>query len=263
MKGQVLGFDGQAGAISGEDGQRYRFTLADWKGERPPQGRDAVDFLPAGTDATEVYCVQSSLGAALGGIGASARSRLGDSASSPDTVKARAFVAERPQVIVAGVALLASLFLGFATGTSSVTAVGFPGMLSTAASQLSQVSGLMGGLLGRAGERAAPSTGGLQLASLIAYLLYLIPVLAAFAIYRDAVGKRMAVLEIALGVLCIGSIAIYTIGKSSLVGLFANMPFGGAAAGSIGFGFGGYVLVLCGILLLLTATGRVRRTPGL
>ena len=45
MKGQVLGFDGSKGAITGEDGNRYSFERADWNGDKLPQARDVVDFV--------------------------------------------------------------------------------------------------------------------------------------------------------------------------------------------------------------------------
>ena len=46
MKGNVIGFDatGNAGAISGYDGQRYDFTTFDWHGqERPDFAQTASD----------------------------------------------------------------------------------------------------------------------------------------------------------------------------------------------------------------------------
>lgn len=57
MKGRVLGFDFQAneGQISGEDGQRYRFTPADWKATGRPNPGQVVDFEPQGSRAVGVY----------------------------------------------------------------------------------------------------------------------------------------------------------------------------------------------------------------
>jgi uncharacterized membrane protein YhaH (DUF805 family) len=57
MKGNVIGFDatGNAGAISGYDGQRYDFTTFDWHGQERPRHGDLVDFVPQGERATNVY----------------------------------------------------------------------------------------------------------------------------------------------------------------------------------------------------------------
>jgi len=57
MKGNVIGFDaaGNAGAISGYDGNRYDFTTLDWHGQERPRHGDIVDFVPQGERATQVY----------------------------------------------------------------------------------------------------------------------------------------------------------------------------------------------------------------
>lgn len=60
MHGQVLGIDPTTneGQISGEDGQRYPFTTADWKLPTPPHAGANVDFQPAGGKATAIYAAQ-------------------------------------------------------------------------------------------------------------------------------------------------------------------------------------------------------------
>lgn len=57
MKGQIIDFSVQenSGVISGEDGARYRFTGAEWKGDRPPSRGTAVDFEAEGDSAKGVY----------------------------------------------------------------------------------------------------------------------------------------------------------------------------------------------------------------
>ncbi|ASK34521.1 hypothetical protein CEK62_09055 [Alcanivorax sp. N3-2A] len=59
MRGQILEFSVQSGAgiISGEDGYRYTFVGAQWKGEAAPVPGMAVDFQLEGTEATAVYRV--------------------------------------------------------------------------------------------------------------------------------------------------------------------------------------------------------------
>ena len=57
MRGQILDYSIQAnsGAISGEDGQRYSFSGAEWEGSGSPVAGMAVDFVPIGVTATQIY----------------------------------------------------------------------------------------------------------------------------------------------------------------------------------------------------------------
>lgn len=59
MKGDVLGFDpdGNTGAISGHDGQRYGFVTLDWHGPGRPRRGESVDFVIDGERATQIYPV--------------------------------------------------------------------------------------------------------------------------------------------------------------------------------------------------------------
>src|SRR5207248_3369097 len=60
MKGNVVGFDPDTntGAISGHDGRRYDFVMADWHDRRHPTHGDVVDFVPAGQQASQVYLIE-------------------------------------------------------------------------------------------------------------------------------------------------------------------------------------------------------------
>ena len=63
MKGTILNIDApylQTGIIVGEDGQRYKFTMQDWKGNFPPAQGMNVDFMPNGEFATEIFSISSS-----------------------------------------------------------------------------------------------------------------------------------------------------------------------------------------------------------
>ncbi len=57
MKGKILDFSVQtnSGAISGDDGERYNFSGADWKSERPPTRGMFVDFATEDYQAKEIY----------------------------------------------------------------------------------------------------------------------------------------------------------------------------------------------------------------
>ena len=57
MKGKILDFSVQSnsGAISGENGERYNFSGADWKDNRPPSRGMSVDFSTENQQAKEIY----------------------------------------------------------------------------------------------------------------------------------------------------------------------------------------------------------------
>ena len=58
MKGSILDFSIQTntGVISGDDGQRYNFAAAEWRGQRSPNRGDRVDFdLDAEGQAVQIY----------------------------------------------------------------------------------------------------------------------------------------------------------------------------------------------------------------
>lgn len=57
MKGKVLDFNeaSRSGVISGDDGNRYNFTVADWKGAALPLAGNTVDFSINGAIAEAIY----------------------------------------------------------------------------------------------------------------------------------------------------------------------------------------------------------------
>jgi len=59
MKGQILDYSIQtnSGIISGDDQNRYNFTGAEWRGQRPPTRGDRVDFDIDSTtgNATQIF----------------------------------------------------------------------------------------------------------------------------------------------------------------------------------------------------------------
>ncbi|MFW5813782.1 MAG: TM2 domain-containing protein [Fibrobacterota bacterium] len=63
MKGQILDFSIQSssGMISGEDGSRYSFTGADWKGTRPPQTKMTVEFTAEAQQARDITPVAAAV----------------------------------------------------------------------------------------------------------------------------------------------------------------------------------------------------------
>ena len=69
MFGNVLSYSIQTGegAISGDDGHRYRFTSHDWNGTEVPRRDTRVEFAPTNGNATSIYPVASATGQPNGG----------------------------------------------------------------------------------------------------------------------------------------------------------------------------------------------------
>jgi len=64
MQGTILevSFQSNSGVISGEDGGRYNFSANQWRANGNPYKGQCVDFLPADSEATEIYPMQSASG---------------------------------------------------------------------------------------------------------------------------------------------------------------------------------------------------------
>lgn len=62
MQGNILALDaaGASGILSGADGNRYRFSLSEWKSASRPRIGEPVDFLVQEGSAVEVYSLKSS-----------------------------------------------------------------------------------------------------------------------------------------------------------------------------------------------------------
>jgi len=61
MTGKILGFDAgsDTGTISGDNGERYKFTIGEWKSENAPKANQKVDFDFSEKNAIEIYLVGS------------------------------------------------------------------------------------------------------------------------------------------------------------------------------------------------------------
>jgi len=68
MQGSILtvSFESNQGIISGDDGIRYNFDATQWRTGNPPAVGQRVDFVSAGTTATEVYPIQGAVPAISG-----------------------------------------------------------------------------------------------------------------------------------------------------------------------------------------------------
>ena len=162
MKGRVLGFsdaDG-TGAISADDGTRFRFVRDDWRGDRPPAAGMAVDFEAADGAAKDIYPVRGSAAASLPNVD------LGALATSPGASRVGALFTESLATPLAVVVLLACFMAALTTplisfslfGLGSLPGVNGPGMAAEArASGFTTVQTLL--VLRYAAPVAALSTG--------------------------------------------------------------------------------------------------------
>lgn len=243
MKGQILGFDGTTGAITGEDGERYAFDLAEWKGDKAPQPRDTVDFVARDGMATEIYKVGSAVAApSLDSIGASL-SGFG-SKIEVDSGKLE-YLRTRPKLIFIGLAIFSFFFLNMVVlGREGYSALSLPSNLEDAGA----IVGLFSG------------NDAFDVASTFAYVMWLVPLLGGFAIFREVTGKRSRKAELGTAIVCLCSVLVYAlvIGAFEATGNSYSRGFDEILA----FGFGGWLFVLCGIGLLLTTFGIVKTVPG-
>jgi len=100
MKGKVLGFDAAAGtgAITGDDGKRYKFVAADNKSPVALKAGDAVDFQAEGDAAKDIYAVPGGASVDLSAMTAN---------------PAVANILAKPTVIWAALVILGALIAGY------------------------------------------------------------------------------------------------------------------------------------------------------
>lgn len=133
MKGRILGTAtiDAAGAITGEDGQRYRYGLADWRGERAATPGVSVDFEIEAGEAKEVYPAVGAgvLGGALGGAPMPSVEQL---SSSPVMAKVKSLFTNTLAFPLAVVVLIAFFLPAMSSPVKSVSQWGLGGVLGEA-----------------------------------------------------------------------------------------------------------------------------------
>ena len=232
MKGKVLGFDPASGtgAISGDDGKRYKFTTADNKSPAPLKANDTVDFEALDDAAKEIYAVKSGFSIPSGGApGAEANIDLAALAANPTVASLLA----RPYVLWAAVIILGSLIAGYLGALDA----------------LSHMSGIMG----------------LGISAVFIALLFAIPVVAGVLIFFEFTGHRMtarfrlitAAVAIA-GPILLPLIAGMALGASGDI-MGSRMP---GVLGLVGFhiDLGVLITIAGGVLIILTNMGIVKLT---
>lgn len=293
MKGKILGATAQGGAISGEDGKRYQFESAQWKGERAPVQGDDVDFEPDGAGkAKDIYALRSAAALDLGAVGSHAKALLGDSANSPLGARLMTLLTGNTVFQISLVVLIASCFLTFvklSPGVSPVAAEALPdrgvykivntgdlidylksslGAAAASMDQLTQTADTIapynGGAtpspFGNTREAAANLRGASGLSNIL-YVLYLAPIGAAAIIVQLLRHKGLSLIPLATGIACLASFALLVLCRSSIisaVGKMGNANAADVAANAIVFGFGSYVILICGLALAGLSLGLVK-----
>ncbi len=111
MQGRILGLEPDGGVILSEDGARYPFRRADWKGAGEPAAGVKVDFEAGPEGARGVYPLQTGQSIDLGALGVRAQQTIELGAASPAGARALALLKGDLKVQLSLVLLAASLFL--------------------------------------------------------------------------------------------------------------------------------------------------------
>lgn len=289
MKGSVLGISEESGVIVADGGERYGFAFEEWKGEGPlPRVGQTVDFDVRGDAAVQIYPIPAAgnrFGDAVkDGVSKLERS-LNEEKTGEAAGKARRVIAERPQVTLAVVMLIASfaltwLSMGGILQSQRIEASLFsvPGIVADVSGPLEDTVATMTNYLAEAQDSSftppaalAKARANLNQASAalwvlrFAWLVYLIPVGAVAILVLEYRGTRIRLVELATGALAVLTLLAVLFGREMLAAAVTNNfgTGGGTLRTLIQVGFGGWLIAACGVGLILTALGIVRRTPGL
>jgi hypothetical protein len=245
MKGKVLGFDPASGtgAISGDDGKRYKFTAADNKSPAPLKANDTVDFEAADDAAREIYAVKTGFSIPAG-LGASTGDPTAPGAPMAGNEYVQMILA-KPYVLWAAVIILGSLIAGYI------------------------------GALDALGKMSGPFGSGLGISAIFIALLFAIPVVAAVLIFFEFTSHaKTAQFRMITAAVAIGAPILLPV----LAGLLApqglrdiremGAAFGGGGRMGIlefvGFGIspGMLITIAGGVLIILTQMGIVKLPKG-
>lgn len=226
MKGKVLGFDPATGtgAITGDDGNRYKFTAADNKSLTPLKPNDTVDFEVDAGAAKEIYVVKTGFSLPTGG-GAAPAAGGGAPVAGGDVVQ---MILAKPNVIWAAIVILGGLIGGY---LSAIQLIGGGPM----------------GMMGAAGFFYA--------------LLFFIPIVAGVLIFFELTNNALTpVTRLAAGgFAAAGPIVLPLIGNMMLPGMMSMaMQMGGGGMGNI-LSAGSIITIAGGVLILLTHFGIIKK----
>lgn len=224
MKGKVLGFDAAAGtgAITGDDGKRYKFTAPDNKSAAPLKANDSVDFEVDGESAKDIYAVAGAASVDLSAM-----------AANPTVAN----ILAKPNVIWAAIVILGALVANY---IGAVQAAGQMSELAAAMNQLGAAFGVGGG-----------DGAGMQLGAYVLYLLLAIPIMAGVLIFFELTGHQLTPkFRQWTAYAAIGGPIVIPILSALFMGAGFRFP-------SIDLGF--ILVVGGGVLILLTTMGIIKK----
>lgn len=232
MKGTVLGADQTSGSghIRGEDGKRYAFTAADIRSPRKCKGGETVDFEPVGEAAKDVYVVGggSIQVGTLKDAAADASKMFGDMVANPpsagefaDQLQANPiarFLLGRAAVFYA-LLILAACFLAYTPkvlsgpyGIERYSLMGISSPLGKVKDAVEQLDTYLTAISKAQSASAAPNSSSptfdgfsflFYMALNIQYLLYLIPLTAAYVLVKELGGGASRGLRVLSGLLAL------------------------------------------------------------
>lgn len=244
MKGKILGFsERDGGAISAEDGSRYKFTAADWRGERPPTPGLAVDFESHGAAASEVYPVSGAAMAALGNLNVD----LTSLSTSPGGARVGALFTQSLALPFALLLLAACLLTAISSPAQSYSLLG----LGEAADTIRVPSAMAARMMG---ERGGSGLGALEA---LLVLRFAAPLAALWLIWAAWQGRKERMPMLAAGASAILAGILVFLFRSAV--LSAIPSFARAQMGSvISIGMGTWLLLLVGAALIAAGLGILR-----
>lgn len=248
MKGQILDYDpaGATGVISGEDGKRYGFSRAEWKGAGDPRPGTAIDFEARASEAVGIYAVKPAV--TLSAIDTDAL-RFTDAVQ-----RAGALLREGLEAPLALFILLAC-FLTFLSVEPSVMGMAAGEAATRSYSLFGAGSDLLKTIDSYLISMARSSESDLAMATILLQPRWLAPITAVILLYACWRGRPSKILTMIAGAGAIVAFLNAAIFASMIEGM-ANGS-GGMTSVTINSGTGAWLLLLCGIGLILAATGRI------
>lgn len=242
MKGKILGFSEAegTGAISAEDGSRYRFARAEWRGERPPTTGTVVDFEGADGQAQEIYPVSGAVLAALGNINVD----LGEISGSPQADKVKSMFTGSLAAPLAVVVLIACFLPAITSPFDSLSLFGL-GDSRTGMGALSRAAAMSG------------RGGGLGTLETLLVLRFGAPLAALWLIWASWSGKALRTATLVAGAAAIVAGLLPILMRSAAIDAVPDFMTRQMSA-SVGIGMGVWLLLLAGAALLAAGFGIIR-----
>jgi hypothetical protein len=291
MKGKILGFDDASGRghIAGPDGKRYAFTAKDLLGGKAAKQGDEADFEVNGDAAVDIYITRSGIdfnaaasnvagamsgvAGTLGGVAGSVKSAVssGQVGQSLEGNSALRFVLGRSGVIWAILILLACFLPyanvpgGFGQPGYSYSVMGTYSVAEQVASGARQLQQLGNMFRNGGGEGGPTGLGWIAFSTWVLFLIYAIPALAVLVLVREAQGGSSGFIRVMTAIAALVCAPVVWFVWSILAAMGSGlspqqweqiMNAAGGSGGTMGFGF--YLMLLSGVLLLLSVMGIVK-----